>query len=172
MLTVVLTNVSTNVLTDMVIKASDHAQVDGDKRCVVIASTPLGTRGAPPCCGFGTPCNQGQGGAYAPGEAPLCRWTDDDREDCSIHAPVLASVCPTAAPCPRFLELQAWVARAAGAWERHAATQALQANTMVFNAFIFMQARRSTIFETIHVDCYPDNIDVYRMVFLKYDGGG
>lgn len=118
-----------------------YPQVDEDARCLVLSSTPLGTSGRPACCGFGTPCNQAQGGAYAPDEAPLCRWSDGDRDACIVQPPVLATVCPSSTPCPRFLELQAWVAQATGAWERSIATQTLQANTMVFNAFIFMQAR-------------------------------
>lgn len=141
-----------------------HQQVDEHARCELFSATPLGNSGAPTCCGYDVPCDQAQGGAYLPAEPPLCRWTNDDMDECALQLPVLATVCPSALePCPRFLQLQAWVARASKAWEAYSASQALQANTMVFNAFIFMQVQTGPL-KRLHVQALHSSPQVFNMI--------
>ncbi len=74
-------------------------------------------------------------------EKPMCLFTDDDLDECTLTPPILDAICNTTSlpACPRFVALQTAYTQAQKLWTQQRSRTLLEANTMVFNAFIFMQ---------------------------------
>lgn len=135
------------------------------------------------CCssvltGAWPPCDEAQGGLYAPHEVPLC-WIW--RGGCRVQ--VLAAVaverpmqwlqepaaCVDASSCARVEVLQHWYNAAEGSYRDAQALRQMKTDSALFNTLIFCQV--ADVYRVTHLCMHIDRRKVFNMVNARKPHG-